>query len=220
MCIIFAGGGGAADSVPLDELFAQWSAHGTVLYWPFASHTAPEACLRWFESTYEPLGIHGTVMWRSLDEMEGVDLHAYSAIYIGGGNTFSLLDSVRRANAAGRLADFVRDGGVIYGGSAGAILLGKDISTAGLADSNDVGLQDTAGLDMALGHAIWCHFQTAELPLIQEWSRATRHPVLALSERTGIVREADHLRAVGFEPVLRINGEEVLELQVGELLRG
>jgi dipeptidase E len=96
MRIIFAGGGGASDSVPLDELFARWTAHGTVLYWPFASHTPPETCLEWFKSTYAPLGVQEIVMWRSLDEMEGVDLDAYSGIYIGGGNTFSLLESVRR----------------------------------------------------------------------------------------------------------------------------
>lgn len=220
MRIILAGGGGAPDSVPLGELFARWSAHGTVLYWPFASDTPPEACLRWFESTYGPLGIHDTVVWYSLDEMEGVDLHAYSAIYIGGGNTFSLLESVRRVNAAEPLADFARDGGVIYGGSAGAILLGSDISTASHADSNDVGLQETTGLDMALGHAIWCHYRPAQLPMIQEWSRDTRHPVLALSERAGIVREADLFWVVGFDPVLQIKGEDTRELQLGEQLTG
>lgn len=197
MHVIFAGGGGASDSVPLDEVFARWSTHGTVLYWPFASDTPPEACLRWFESTYGPLGVHDPVMWRSLDEMEGADLGNYSGVYIGGGNTFSLLESVRRANAAEPLADFVRDGGVIYGGSAGAILLGRDI-----------------------GHAIWCHYQPTELPSIQEWSRERRHPVLALSERAGIVREADHLAVVGFDPVLRIDGDRSRELQVGELLTG
>jgi hypothetical protein len=73
---------------------------------------------------------------------------------------------------------------------------------------------------MAFGHAIWCRYQTAELPSIQEWSRETRHPVLALSERTGIVRETDHLRVVGFDPVLRIDGDKTRELLVGGLLAG
>jgi len=215
--IILAGGGGASDSVPLDEQFARWTAPGPVLYWPFASDTSPEACLLWFESTYGPLGVIDTVMWRSLDEMEGVDLAVYSGVYIGGGNTFLLLDSVRRANAAERLTEYAGDRGVIYGGSAGAILLGRDIGTARRMDANEVGLLDTAGLDMALGHAIWCHYQPTERPLIQEWSRETGHPVLALSERTGIVREADHLGVVGIDPVLRIEGEQTRELQVGEL---
>jgi dipeptidase E len=52
-------------------------------------------------------------MWRSLDKIAGADLRSYSGVYIGGGNTYSLLESVRRANAAEPLADFVRDGGVI-----------------------------------------------------------------------------------------------------------
>ena len=221
MRVIFAGGGAASDSVPLDELFARWTAHGTVLYWPFASDTPPEACLRWFEFTYGPLGVHvPPVMWRSLGEMEGADLGSYAGVYIGGGNTFSLLEDVRRADAAGPLADFARDGGVIYGGSAGAILLGRDIGTAAHADPNDVGLLDTTGLDMAFGHAIWCHYQAAELPAIQAWSRERRHPVLALSERTGVVRERNDLEVVGFDPVVRIDGDRSQEFQVGELVTG
>jgi dipeptidase E len=108
----------------------------------------------------------------------------------------------------------------MYGGSAGAALLGRDIGTAGHADPNDVGLLDMTGLDMAFGHAIWCHYQAAALPMIQEWSRETRHPTLALTERTGIVREADYLRVVGFDPVFRIDGEEIREFQVGDLLTG
>jgi hypothetical protein len=44
--------------------------------------------------------------------------------------------------------------------------------------------------------------------------------VLALSERTGIVREADHLAVVGFDSVLRIDGDKARELQVGERLAG
>lgn len=220
MRVILAGGGEASDSVPLDRLFARWTRHGTVLYWPFASDIPPEECLRWFESTYGPLGVRDIVMWRSLDEMEGSELGAYAGVYVGGGNTFSLLDSVRRANAAERIIDWARHGSVIYGGSAGAILLGRDVSTAARADPNDVGVLDTAGLDMALGHAIWCHYEPAELGLVQQWSLERNHPVLALSERTGIVREGDLLRVVGFEPVWRVDGEETTELQVGKLLKG
>lgn len=218
MRLIFAGGGGASDSAPLDELFARWVDPGTVLYWPFASDSPPEDSLQWFTSIYGPLGIRDIEMWRSLDEMAGVALGSYPGVYIGGGNTFSLLASVRRAGAGVALMDFVRDGGVIYGGSAGAILLGRDIGTADHADPNDVGLRDTTGLDMARGHAIWCHYQPAELPLIRAWSRATHHPVLAMSERTGIAREADDLRVVGSDPVFRVDGDESEEFQVGELV--
>jgi dipeptidase E len=218
--VIFAGGGGPIDSVPLDERFARWTARGTVLYWPFASGAPPEESMRWFESTYGPLGVLNVEMWSSLDALGHADLGTYSGIYIGGGNTFALLERVRRAGAAERLADFVLQGGVIYGGSAGAILLGRDIGTAAHADPNDVGLLDTTGLDMALGYAIWCHYRPGDPPLVRAWSRAAGHPVLALSERTGIVRESDHLEIVGFDPVVVIDGERTREVRVGERVTG
>ena len=40
--------------------------------------------------------------------------------------------------------------------------------------------------------------------------------MICLSERTGIVREGDELRVVGFEPVYRVDQDEVAEFQVGE----
>lgn len=164
-------------------------------------------------------GVEDVVMWRSLDRMKDASLNNYSGIYIGGGNTYRLLATVRKADAVGRLARYAESGGVVYGGSAGVLLPGSDISTARRMDPNDVRLQDTTtGLDLALGHAIWCHYRSAERPVVEEWSQVTGRPVLALSERTGVVREDDGLRVVGFDPVLRVAGQTTEEFRVGDLI--
>ena len=170
MRLILAGGGEAADSVSLDRLFARWAANGTVLYWPFALDPPLDACLEWFGSTYGPLGVRDVVMWHSLDEITDADLNDYAGIYIGGGNTYSLLDAIRRSGAADRLAGYVQSGHVVYGGSAGAIVLGSDIDTARHMDPNDVGLEDTAGLDLVCGYAVWCHYCRDDLGMVQAWS--------------------------------------------------
>jgi hypothetical protein len=54
--LVLAGGGDAADSAPLDQAFAAWTAGGSILYWPFASPAPHDTNLRWFESTYGPWG--------------------------------------------------------------------------------------------------------------------------------------------------------------------
>jgi dipeptidase E len=151
-------------------------------------------------------------MWTSLDEIATVDLSDFAGIYIGGGNTYSLLHAVRSANAADRLVEYAMQGGVIYGGSAGAILLGSDIGTAARMDSNEAGLTDTSGLGLALGYAIWCHHSPEGLPLVREWTASTGRPVLAMSERAGVVREGGDLRVAGFEPVILIDGRQEVEL--------
>ncbi len=216
MRLILAGGGEAADSVPLDRLFARWTSHGTVLYWPFASDSPPDACLEWFESTYGPLGVRDVVMWRSLDEIGDADLSEFTGIYIGGGNTYSLLDALRRSGAANSLAAYAHAGNAIYGGSAGAIVLGCDIDTARHSDTNQVALQDTTGLDLASGYAVWCHYRTDQAPLVRAWFRETDRRVLCLSERTGIVREGDDLHVAGFDPVFRVDQDGVTEFRSGE----
>lgn len=110
----------------------------------------------------------------------------------------------------------VRALGCAYGGSAGAIVLGRDIETARHMDANHVGLEDTTGLDLACGYAVWCHYRSDQVPMVREWSRETGRRVLCLSERTGLVREAGDLRVVGHESVYRIDHEELTEFRIGE----
>ena len=47
----------------------------------------------------------------------------YSAIFIGGGNTFKLLKGIKDRGAFSKLKDFINNNGIIFGGSAGAIIL-------------------------------------------------------------------------------------------------
>ena len=63
-------------------------------------------------------------------------------------------------------ASFALRGGVVYGGSAGAIVLGANISTCAHMDHNDVGITDMHGLDLLDGHAVWCHYQAADYPAL------------------------------------------------------
>jgi dipeptidase E len=98
------------------------------------------------------------------------------------------------------LRDFADGGLPIYGGSAGAILLGRDIDIAQHVDSNDVGLSDTTGLDLALSYAISCHYMPADDSRIRDYVGETGHAVLALPERGGLARTGETMLVVGPEP--------------------
>ena len=89
-----------------------------------------EACLRWVESVFGPLGVSDIEMWTELGGFHRGRLGGFSSVYLSGGNTFRLLALVRASGFDRELADFIRRGGCVYGGSAGAILLGKDIGTS------------------------------------------------------------------------------------------
>jgi dipeptidase E len=206
--VALAGGGGAADSRLLDEVFAAWTgSQGQVLYLPIALRGMRpfEACYRWMRETFAPLGITRISMWTDLAEGVDVNLDEFASVYIGGGNTYALMAEILASGFDRRLVEYVRHGGVVYGGSAGAAVLGRDLRTVNHMDRNTVGLVETAGLDLAGGHSVWCHYRPADDGLIDDFIQQTGLPVLAISERTGIAIEAGEMHRVGFEPAYRID---------------
>lgn len=202
--VIAAGGGGAQDSAPLDAFLARdMLPNQPLLYLPIAldPHSRSyEECLEWLRSVFVPLGLRDIVMWTDVAGKVDADLDPFAAIYIGGGNTFTLLQTLKSTGFTTLLGNFIDRGGIVYGGSAGAIILGRDIGTAAHMDPNDAGLHDTNGLDLLRGHAIWCHYSPADDRQIAEYVARCGYPVVALSERAGVVLCGDKLTALGFEP--------------------
>jgi dipeptidase E len=208
--IALGGGGGASDSRLLDEVFAAWiRPHGKLLYWPIALRgiRSFESCWEWITVSFASLYVTDITMWTDLSEHQVGELDTFDAVYIGGGNTFALLAELRKSGFENHLSEYVRSGRAIYGGSAGAAVLGRDIRTVNYLDRNEVGLVETKGLDLAEGHAIWVHYQPQDDSLIDAYVRQYQQPVIALSERSGIVIEQEGMRTVGFEPAYRFDGQ-------------
>lgn len=141
-----------------------------LLYLPLAlreeQHTAAAA---WLRSTLEPLGVCHIESWSAFDGHDPCELSDFDGIYIGGGNTYRLLQQVRTSGFDRAITRFIREGRPVYGGSAGAILLGSDIDTALLAgDSNDVRLRRLPADWMCFAAGQWC--ATAER---RTWSELT-----------------------------------------------
>lgn len=96
------------------------------------------------------------------------------------------MHDLRAARFLDPLQRFILSGGLVYGGSAGAIILGRDIMTAAHIDPNDVGLHDTAGLDLLGGCSIWPHYTRDDDHRIAAYVEQDGFPVIALSERSGL----------------------------------
>jgi dipeptidase E len=215
MKIALAGGGGAEDSRFLDEVFASWiGSQGRLLYLPIALRgIRPFAsCFEWIRSTFKPLNITRITMWTDLPEHRVDELEEFDAIYIGGGNTYSLMAELIDSGFSGRLKEYAEGGGIIYGGSAGAVVLGKDIRTVSHVDCNLIGLAEVNCLNLANDYAIWPHYHPGEDKLIEEFVRIHWQPVLAISERSGIVIESGRMRTAGFEPAYRFDHRGRLEI--------
>jgi len=206
--IILAGGGGADDSLPLDKVFSDWiRPEGRMLYLPIALRDIRtfESCFEWITSTFAPLGIMDITMWTSLTDHQGSELDEFDGVYIGGGNTFSLLKELQESGFDQHLKNYAGSGRPIYGGSAGAVVLGRDILTVTHMDKNNVGLKQTMGLNLAQGYAIWPHYTDADNDLIRSYIEQYNFPVLAISERSGVVVDGDQLHDKGFQLAHRFN---------------
>jgi dipeptidase E len=201
--VILAGGGGAEDSRPLDEMLASWmGSRGRLLYLPIALRNIRsfESCFEWITGTFKPLAITRISMWTDLADHTARDLEEFDAIYVGGGNTYSLMAQLISSNFDRYLRTYAQEGGIVYGGSAGAVVLGKDIRTVSSMDSNAVGLAEVNCLNLANGYAVWPHYQPGNDALIEEFVQRYHQAVLAISERSGVVVESGRLYSVGFEP--------------------
>ena len=201
--IVLAGGGNEEDSRLIDKTFASWiEPNGKILYLPVALRGVRpfQDCLEWMKSTFLPFNITNVEMWTDLSEHKGVELSKFVSVYIGGGNTYSLLAEILENGFVHHMIEYVSLGGIIYGGSAGAAILGKDIRTISHVDRNEIGLTETKGLNLAMGHSVWVHYQNPfDDRLIYEFQDKYGQSVLAISERAGIVLENSELKSVGFD---------------------
>jgi dipeptidase E len=220
--VLLAGGGSADDSRPLDQVFASWvGPHGTLLYLPIAmmeSDRSFTSCLDWLTQTFAPFGLANIQMWTDVSGKSAHDLTQFDAVYIGGGNTFWLLHQLRSHHLDSALTEFIRQGHPVYGGSAGAIILGRDIQTCAYMDRNTVGIADTRGLDVVCGYAVWCHYRPGDDDHIAAFVARSGAPVLALSERGGVCLEGEHLIAAGYEPTIQFTDTGRTAVAVGEIV--
>ncbi len=75
----------------------------------------------------------------------------------GGGNTYKLLKDIKESNSFEKIQKYINNDGIIFGGSAGAIIFGKDIDSCRTQDPNNVELKDTKGFDVLHGYSLLCH---------------------------------------------------------------
>jgi dipeptidase E len=183
--IYLGGGGGAAHEEALWRAMLRDKTR--VVYWPFAlPRERVEEAANWLVGALKDLDLAAKVeTWTDLRDHAVPELASAELLFVGGGNTFHLLDHVRSHGFLSAVRGFVADGGDYYGGSAGAILACADIGIAAGYDENDIGLTDLTALGLVSGFAVLPHFAEGQLAGAQAWSKERRKIVLGIPERSG-----------------------------------
>ena len=207
MRIFLCGGGSGEQTVEAIRRFNDVIDHTKpLLYVPLAME--PElypSCFEWIKDEMRKVDIPGIEMVTSAEEITRKELRDYSAIFIGGGNTFKLLYELKTSGAFDRIKRYIEEDGVIFGGSAGAIIFGESLESCVLDDVNHVGLCDIAGFNVLNGISLLCHYtnRTEEkdgksTEYLTELSK--RLKVIALPEEDTLFVNGNKIEVIGTRP--------------------
>lgn len=203
--IFLAGGGGAEDSQILDRKFIELIGKSArILYIPQANQSQLNqhyvASLDWLQTTLQAAkNLFQIDLWSG----QKTDLTPYQAIYIGGGNTYYLRYLLSQSGLDQAIVDYYRKGGVIYGGSAGAIILGKSLKTV-ISEATPNTPTIHQGLNLIQNHSIVCHFNKLSSTDKTHLAQLTDAigSIIGLSEDTGIIFHNNNFEIIGINYVL------------------
>ncbi len=201
--LFLAGGGDENQSKSFDTIFAKHiRPNDKIMYIPIAMNeeaTHFTKCFNWFKKTFNRLSIkpEQIMMITELKDITSNLLNKTRAVYIGGGNTFKLLHKIKKTGLDKRLINYYKNGGIIYGGSAGAIILGRTINTCKRSDKNTVNLKDVNGLNLAHDYSIWAHYKQSDDELIKEYVNKYNESLLIIPEDSGVIINEELINCVG-----------------------
>jgi len=199
--LFLSGGGNEKQTLKFDEEFLRGIKK--ILYVPIAWKDDDfESCRKWFTNAMRQ---HKKVDIDMLTDLTKLpNLEHYDAVYIGGGNTFKLLKSIKESGFDRKLFEYYNNGGTVYGGSAGAIIWGRDIDIALICDdvdSNDVNLKDTKGFNEIKGYDIQCHYNNSQLEEHKEFIKKTKRKVVAIPEESALLVENGEYKVIGLKSI-------------------
>ena len=109
----------------------------------------------------------------------------YDIMYMMGGNTFYLLDMIRKYNFSQEIIKFINNNKIYIGSSAGSEILGSSIEPALGYDDNNVGMTDYQGLKIIDGLII--PHANRKKEFIESLKNTTKENIILLSDGDGII---------------------------------
>ena len=157
---VFLCGGGSGEKAKLANMKFESviDKNKPLLYVPFAmeDYRYP-SCLEWITKEMSSINVTNIEMVTSGEELYSKNFNDYCAIFIGGGNTYKLLKELKDSNSFNKINEYLKNDGIVFGGSAGAIIFGKDINSCKTQDPNEVNLTETSGFNVLHDYSILCH---------------------------------------------------------------
>ena len=114
-----------------------------------------------------------------------INIDDFDIIYMMGGNTFYLLDIIRKTGFDKIIANFINKGKIYIGSSAGSEILGNSIDVALGYDENNVNMIDFTGLRIV--NALIVPHSNRKEEFISELKNKTKENVITLYDGDGLI---------------------------------
>lgn len=173
------------------------------LAWPDPSYSG---CFEFMTNELSDVSNTGIDMVKTAEELYNKNYAEYACIYIGGGNTYKLLNDLKTSGCFDKIKKYlVEDDGIVYGGSAGAIIFGKDLDSCNTDDDNEVGLVDNTGFNLLKGYSLLCHYTNRENDRTEISKNyllglSNTKPIYAIPEEDTIYVSDDNIEFFGSKP--------------------
>lgn len=124
-----------------------------VLYITTASDGETDQDKTWMEKEFQTILDLGISKENIIEYKIGnpININDFDIMYMMGGNTFYLLDIIRKTDFANIIKNFIDTGKIYVGSSAGSEILGNSIDVALGYDNNIVNMSDFTGLKIVDG---------------------------------------------------------------------
>ncbi len=203
MNLILSGGGNSEQSKDVDTLFTSLLKNKRILYIPIAMDRVKHPdrdCLLWLKSSLSPYGNFDITLLNeeSIRDFKYEELLDFGGIFIGGGNTYKLLKILKETGFDKYLVKLLKETDIpVIGGSAGAVIFGKNIETVETMDLNNVGLEDLSGMNMLSGKNVWVHYNESMDENIEKYIKGSCIEVISLREESGLYVTGKNIQPVG-----------------------
>lgn len=208
MKLVFYSGGAADQNHDLDEELLRLtnlpSKKISMCFIPASSHGLRQQFAEFF-GDFKRFGVKKTYCFPvdvDFTAKELKEILRSDVIYLGGGNTYYFLKSLREKKLFPHLARYAKRGGVLAGLSAGAIMMTPNIQMAGIprrtADSNEVKIKKLKSMGLVNfeyhPHYMKKRWENAEL---LRYSKQISWPLFACPDGSGLVVEGKNINIVG-----------------------
>lgn len=218
MKIFLNGGGDGVQTAEARKRFNEIIDHSKpLLYVPLAMESDMyDSCYEWISGEMGDVDLPAIEMVRSAEELAAKSFSDYCALFFGGGNTFKLLSDLKASGAFEKIQKYIKNDGVIFGGSAGAIIFGESLESCKLDDTNEVALKDISGFDILGGISLLCHY-TNRTPEKDNESKeyllelSKQMKIIALPEEDTIFINGNRIEMIGTRPYYCFENGEIRE---------